>query len=203
MVTGAPLGETAAAAILVHGRNQGPETMLGLVERLALPDVHYVLPVAADGTWYPQRFTEPTAANEPRLTQALAALGAAVARLEAAGRPAETLALVGFSQGACLTLEWVARNPRRYGSVAGLTGGLIGADSELTRPGAGLDGTPLLITTSEQDEWVPAERTRATAAILATAGAEVDLRVFPGAEHTMKDDEVDAVRRLIQGEGNQ
>jgi phospholipase/carboxylesterase len=168
--------------------------MLQLARVLELDRVHYVVPAAANDTWYPRRFVEPVAANEPWLTYALEALDAIVARVADLDRTV----LVGFSQGACLTLEYVARNPRRYDGVAGLVGGLIGADDELTRP-SGLDGTPLLITTIEGDPWVPEARTRESAAILAQAGADVDLRVFPPGPHGVTAEEVDAVRALIRG----
>jgi phospholipase/carboxylesterase len=193
---GAPLAEAAAVAVLVHGRGQGPATMLDLARRLALDDVAYLLPVADAATWYPERFTAPAEANEPRLSWALEACAAAV---EQARRPVAHLALVGFSQGACLTLEYVARNPRRYGAVAGLTGGLIGTDDALTTPGAELGGTPLLVTTKEGDDWVPAARTRASAEILAAAGAAVDLRIMAPGAHAITDEEVDVVRALVRG----
>jgi phospholipase/carboxylesterase len=193
LVLGPPPAEAAAAAIVVHGRGHGPETMAGLVRALALDDVHFLLPAAADRSWYPQRFIAPVAANEPWLSWALEAVGAAVARVAGAPR----VVLVGFSQGACLTLEYVARNPRRYDAVAGLVGGLIGADDELTRP-TGFEGTPLLITTIENDAWVPEERTRESADIFTAGGAEVDLRVFAPGPHGIHDEEVEAVRAMIR-----
>jgi phospholipase/carboxylesterase len=172
--------------------------MLQLAGALGLDGVHYVIPAAANHEWYPRRFIEPVAANEPWLTHALDAVGAMVARVA----DFERVVLVGFSQGACLTLEYVARNPRRYDGVAGLVGGLIGTDDELTRP-TGLDGTPLLITTIERDPWVPEARTRESAEILAAAGAEVDLRVFPPGPHGVTGEEVDAVRAMVRGERQQ
>jgi phospholipase/carboxylesterase len=125
------------------------------------------------------------------------AVGAAAAALADAGWPAERLLLVGFSQGACVVLEYVARNPRRYGGVAALTGGLIGADGEVTRP-RGLAGTPVLNTSAEGDEWVPPERTRESAEILAAGGADVDLRVFDRGSHAIRAQEVDAVAALAR-----
>jgi phospholipase/carboxylesterase len=172
--------------------------MLDLAARLAEDGVHCVLPAAAGRSWYPQRFTAPFEDNEPFLTFALEACAAAVVRLGDACWAAERLALVGFSQGACLTLEYVARHPRRYGAVAGLTGGLIGMDGALTRPAASLEGTPVLITTAEGDDWVPAERTRESAAILAEAGAAVDVQVFPAGPHVIRPQEVEAVRELVR-----
>ena len=193
VVLGPEPDEASGAAVLLHGRGTGPETMLDLAGRLAKDGVHCVLPAAAAGTWYPQRFTAPLSDNEPWLTYALEALDAAVAET---GRPAAELLLVGFSQGACLTLEYLARNPRRYGGVAALSGGLIGADGELIRP-QGLDGTPLLITTAEDDDWVPADRTRESAEILAAGGAEVDLRVFQPSSHAIRAEEADAVAAMV------
>jgi phospholipase/carboxylesterase len=179
--------ESGPTAVLVHGRGSGPETMLDLAGRLAAAGVRCVLPAAAGGTWYPQRFTAPLADNEPWLSDALAALDTHVDG---------GASLIGFSQGACLVLEYVARHPRRYHAVAALSGGLIGADGELTRP-QGLDGTPVLITVAEGDDWIPVERTRESADILTAAGAHVDLRVFQPSSHTIHAEEADAVAALV------
>ena len=178
--------ESGRTAVLVHGRGTGPETMLDLAGRLAAAGVRCVLPAAAGNTWYPQRFTAPLADNEPWLTYALEALDAHVDG---------DSALIGFSQGACLVLEYVARHPRRYRAVAGLTGGLIGADGELTRP-QGLDGTPVLLTSAEGDDWVPPERTHESAELLTAGGARVDLRIFGPGPHAIRAEEVDAVTAL-------
>ena len=171
--------------------------MLDLALRLALDDVHLLVPVAAGRTWYPQRFTAPVAENEPWLSYALEAYDVAVERLAGAGWAAERIVLAGFSQGACLTLEYAARNPRRYGGVAALTGGLIGADSELTHP-QGLAGTPVLITTADGDAWVPPSRTEDSARLLAGGGAEVDKRVFEAGPHEIRPEEVEALRAMIR-----
>jgi phospholipase/carboxylesterase len=181
--------EDGRLAVLVHGRGSGPEAMLDLAGRLAAAGVRCVLPAAAGHTWYPQRFNVPVADNEPWLTWALDALDSHVS---------DGAALVGFSQGACLVLEYVARHPRRYRAVAALSGGLIGADDELTRP-HGLDGTPLLITTAEGDDWVPIERTRESARILEAAGAQVDLRIHRPSSHAIRGEEADAVAALVAG----
>ena len=192
---GPAAAEAAAAVVVLHGRGHGGETMVPLVRALAREDVHFVIPSAANRTWYPDRFTAPTAANEPWLSYALDAVDTLVRRVADAPR----LVLLGFSQGACLTCEYVARNPRRYDGVAALTGGLIGTDDELTRPASGFDGAPVLLTTSEADAWVPPERTRASAEILAAAGADVDLRIHPPGPHVPRPDEIAATRALIGG----
>jgi phospholipase/carboxylesterase len=193
-VGGAPAAEARASAVLVHGRGAGPEGMLELARHLEVEGVRYVAPRAANGAWYPLRFIEPLERNEPWLSFALDALDTLVAGLG----PADRVALVGFSQGACLTLEYVARHPRRYGAVAALTGGLIGTEEELTRPAPGLAGTPTLVTGVERDAWVPPERTRESAAILAEAGADVDLRVFGPGPHGVREEEVAAVGDLLR-----
>jgi phospholipase/carboxylesterase len=187
VVLGPAPEEVTGTAVLVHGRGSGPETMLGVAGPLARRGVRCVVPAAAGGTWYPQRFTAPVAANEPWLTYALEALDALVG---------DDTSLIGFSQGACLVLEYVARHPRSYRAVAGLSGGLIGTGGELTRP-QGLDGTPVLITTAQDDDWVPVERTRESAEILAAGGAQVDLRVFGPGAHAIRAEEADAVAALV------
>lgn len=195
---GVPLAGASAVAVLCHGRDQGPETMEGLARRLDLDGVHYVLPVADGLTWYPGRYTDPVADNEPRLSQALEAYGAAVEGLRADGWKPERIALVGFSQGGCVTLEWGARNPRRYGALAGVTASLIGPPDGLTEPPGSLAGTPTLVTTCVHDDWMSEETTRASAEVLTRAGARVDCRILPAGEHSVKDEEVDAIRALIE-----
>jgi phospholipase/carboxylesterase len=179
----------------------GADALRALERRLDLPEVGYVYPIADTGSWYPGRYTDPPEVNEPQLSEALDAYDARLTDLEHEGWPPDRVALVGFSQGACLTLEYVARHPRRYAAVAALTGALIGEyEDGLTQPATGLDDTPLLITTKEHDAWVAPAHTRASAAILANAGARVDLRILPGSEHTVTEQEVDALRDLMRGQ---
>ncbi|HWT23292.1 MAG TPA: hypothetical protein VN213_07280 [Solirubrobacteraceae bacterium] len=197
VLAGAPLESAAAAAVLAHGRGHGAEEILALVERLALSDVAYVIPLAAERSWYPERFIEPVRANEPRLGQALEAYEAAVQHALGAGVPLERLVVGGFSQGACLTAELVARRPRRYGGVALLTGGLIGTDDELTTPAGRLDGVPVLAATSSRDSWVPLARVHETVRILRAAGADVTVSVEDDPEHHVSDRALEATRTLI------
>ena len=171
--------------------------MLDLALRLALDDVHLLVPVAAGRTWYPQRFTAPVAENEPWLSYALEAYDAAVERLAGAGWAAERIVLAGFSQGACLTLEYAARNPRRYGGVAALTGGLIGADSELTHP-QGLAGTPVLITTADGDAWVPPAAPRTARGCSPRAAPRSTSACSRPARTRSAPEEVEALRAMIR-----
>jgi phospholipase/carboxylesterase len=198
VTAGAPLEQAPVAAILVHGRDQGPEFMLELVERLALPEVAYLLPVASGRSWYPERFYVPIERNEPWLTHALLAFEDAFNRVRDAGVPVERIVLVGFSQGACLTAEYVARRPRPYAAVAVLTGALICPDDASCAPRGRLDGLEVFFGTMEQDEWVPLEHVRETVRAFELAGADVAFRVYDDPEHHINDDEVAAVRGLIE-----
>jgi predicted esterase len=190
--------DAAATLVLLHGRGHDAATMRALAERLELPDVACVAPAAPGGSWYPDRFFAPRAANEPHLGAAVAAAHRALDDLEARGVAAERIILGGFSQGACVACDALAARPRPVGALAVLCGGLIGADGdEWPRPAPGsLAAVPVLLTGTEEDEWVPVDRVRATAAVLRAAGARVELRVYPPAPHEVHPEEVDALRAL-------
>jgi predicted esterase len=193
--------EAVATLVLLHGRGHGPESMHALAERLDLADVACVAPAAPGGSWYPERFVAPRAVNQPHLRAALAGAHRTLDELQARGVPAARVVLGGFSQGACLACDALASRPRPLGGLAALCGGLIGAGAgELPRPAPGsLAGLPVLLTGTEQDEWVPVDRVRATAEILREAGAAVNLRISAPAPHEVHPEEVDALRRFILG----
>lgn len=194
---GAALGAASRAMILLHGRGATAESILELAEELAHPDYHYVAPQAAGHSWYPQRFLAPVERNEPYLSSALARLGAEVDRLGRSGIPPERVFLVGFSQGACLALEFAARNPRRYAGVAALSGALIG-DPAVPRTDSGsLEGTPILLGCSDFDPHIPQRRVEESAAILEGRGAGVTLSIFPGLGHAVNEEELEWVRRRL------
>jgi predicted esterase len=194
---GPPLAGAAAAMVLVHGRGASAESILQLAQALDRPGFAYLAPQAAGYTWYPQGFMAPLEANEPWLSSALALLDSVVERVLGAGIPAERLLLLGFSQGACLTLEYTARHARRYGGVAGLTGGLIGPDGTPRDYPGSLGGTPVFLGASDPDPHVPRARVEETAGVLAGLGARVTTRLYPGMPHTVNDDELDHVRSMM------
>jgi phospholipase/carboxylesterase len=189
----------AATLVLLHGRGHDPSSMQALAARVGGPDVALVAPAAPGNSWYPRRFLEPRAANEPHLSQALARVHGVLDDLERAGVAPERIVLGGFSQGACLACDALATRPRRVGALAVLCGGLVGAgDDELARPApTALDGLRVLLTGTEDDAWVPVERVRRTAQVLTDAGAAVDLRISPPAPHEVHPEEVDALRDLV------
>jgi phospholipase/carboxylesterase len=199
MTAAGELARAPAVLVLLHGRGHEPSSMRALAARLELPDVGCVAPAAAGNSWYPGRFLQPRAANEPALSRALEHVASTLDELTAAGVDPARIVLGGFSQGACLVCDALARRPRQVGALAVLCGGLIGADDELARPSAGvLAGLPVLLTGTEEDDWVPVERVRRTAELLAAGGAAVDLRIHPPAEHRVHDEEVDALRELVR-----
>ena len=197
---GAPLGAATHALVLVHGRGADAAGMLDLAAALDLPPGFAVrAPQADGGTWYPRRFIEPLFENEPWLSGALACVGRAVAEAEAAGIPSERIVLGGFSQGACLALDWAVRNARRYGGLLGFSGGLIGPAGTRwpVAPGA-FAGTPAVVAAHDADPHIPLVRVEETARALADAGAAVDARLYRGAQHTITADALRAAQELIR-----
>lgn len=194
---GCPVREAAAAMVMVHGRGATAESILELRHEFAAPDLAYVAPQAAGYTWYPYSFLAPMEKNEPGLSSGLARIGEVLAELETAGIPPERTFLLGFSQGACLTLEFAARNAKRYGGVFGLSGGLIGPPGTSRNYPGGFAGTPVFLGCSDRDPHVPRERVDETAEVLRRMGAEVTERIYPAMGHTVNLDEVEFVQSLL------
>ena len=185
--------------MLVHGRGQDPGYLLEhLVARLDAPGVAFVLPAAANRSWYPDRFNAPRAANEPWLGHAVEAVTAAIEHVLGAGIPAGRLLLGGFSQGGCLIAEVAARRPDGYGGLAVLTGALIGPPGDVT-PVPPLPGLPVHLATGRYDDWVPLADVEATARAFEAAGAQVRLEVSEDPEHRIGDAAVAGVRSLLLG----
>lgn len=195
LAAGEPLENARAAAVLVHGRGADARSILSLVPEVGHPGFAYLAPQAAGNVWYPYSFLKPVEQNGPHLSSALAAIGAVLVHIEGAGILPNRVILLGFSQGACLALEYAARNARRYGGVVGLSGGLIGAAIH-PYPGS-LDGTPVFMGCSDPDEHIPVSRVHESAGILSGMGAVVTKRLYPNMGHTVNQDEIDAVKALF------
>ena len=183
--------------VMVHGRGATAESILELRRELGHPDLAYVAPQAAGSSWYPYSFLAPMEKNEPGLSSGLARLGEALGELEAAGIPPERTILLGFSQGACLALEFAARNVRRYGAVVGLSGGLIGPPGTPRDYDGSFAGTPVFLGCSDRDPHIPRERVDETAEVLRAMGADVTERIYPAMGHTVNEDELEFVRGII------
>src|SRR5437588_2981604 len=194
---GDPLEQTHVAMILLHGRGATAASMLELTAQWNQPDFTYLAPQAAGNSWYPNSFLAPLASNEPFLSSALALLEDVLERITQAGIPPERTMLCGFSQGACLALEFAARHARRYGGVVGLSGALIGPDDAPRDYPGSLAGTPVLLGCSDADPYVSAGLVRESGEILRRLGGEVEVRIYPDLGHEVNDDEIDEVREMM------
>ncbi len=195
---GAAPRDARLAVVLVHGRGASADDILGLADALSSSgDVAWLAPQAAQRSWYPLSFLAPVASNQPHLDSALAALARLLDDLARAGVPAGRTALVGFSQGACLALEFAARHAQRFAAVAGLSGGLIGPPGTPRDYPGTLAGTPVFLGCGDRDGHIPVDRVHESAAVFGRLGAGVDARIYPGMGHAINQDELDAVARLL------
>lgn len=204
-VAGAPLALAAKVVLLVHGRNASGPVILPLAEHLAMPGLAFLAPDAdpdADiGSWYPGSFLAPIITNEPYLTRSLERLDVIVRALEAMGFEAgERIVLAGFSQGACLSLEYAARHPRRYAGVLCFSGGLIGPDPMTRQDHGTFEGTSIFLGCSERDPFIPAKRVVESAEHLAKMGAQVTSRLYPGSDHIINDDQITHARSILSAD---
>jgi predicted esterase len=183
--------------ILVHGRGATAESILDLANFLRHERLAYLAPQASGNTWYPLSFLSPTEMNEPYLSSALQRLRECVAEVAKAGMPTESTFIAGFSQGACLSAEYVARNPHKYGGVFLFSGGLIGPEGSLSGYSGSLAGTPVFMGCSDVDPHIPLTRVEETARILRSIGGQVDTRIYPGMGHTINRDELDAAQDIL------
>lgn len=208
---GAPLARARLAMVMAHGRGGSPEDMLGLAEALALPDLAVLAPAAAGQSWWPASFLAPLAANEPGLSSGLDVLAGLVGELEGQGFGPDRVAVLGFSQGACLALEFAARSGRPFRAVVGLSGGLVGTGEAAGPPRddlhghapkrfdyrGRLDGVPVFLGCHARDPHIPLARVRESAAVFEGMGAAVRAEILPGAGHGVVEQEVRAMRGLL------
>lgn len=194
---GLPLKRAEAALLLVHGRGATPESIFALADALRTPGYALLAPAAAQHTWYPHSFLAPIADNEPHLSSAIGRLASLIERVGQQGLDPERVVLLGFSQGACLAAEFVARNPRRYGGVVALTGGLIGPDDTPRAYAGSLDGTPVFLGSADSDAHVPRARVDETAEVFIKMGAQLTKRIYPGMGHTINEDELSHAQQML------
>src|ERR1700736_5111273 len=197
LAAGGPLETARAAMIMVHGRGATAESILELATDFKQPGFVYLAPQAAHYSWYPNSFLASIDSNEPGLSSGLAVIAALLEQLAQVGIALEKTILLGFSQGACLSLEFVARHAQRYGGVVGLSGGLIGPDSTPRNYPGSLEGTPVFLGCSDVDPHIPLWRVEETAVVMSAMDAVVTKRIYPGMGHTVNQDELDNVGRMM------
>jgi len=184
--------------ILVHGRGASAENILALARELRLDDVAYIAPQAAGHTWYPYSFLAPMTHNEPGISSAFRVLSRLVGTLRNDGVESQRIAFLGFSQGACLVLEYAARHAGRYAGVIGLSGALIGPDETPRDYDGSCEGTPVFLGCSDVDPHIPLARVHESADVFRKLGASVDERIYRGMGHTVNADEMAAIKGLLR-----
>jgi len=194
---GVPVADARLVAILLHGRGGAADDMLWVSRELGRSDVAYLAPQASGQTWYPYPFLAPIEQNEPGLSSGLRLITSLLDRLQQQGVSPDRIVLLGFSQGACLALEFAARHARRYAALVGLSGGLIGPPGTPRNYEGTFDGTPVFIGCSDIDAHIPVERVHESAAVFRRMAADVDERIYPGLGHTVNRDELDAIDALL------
>jgi phospholipase/carboxylesterase len=195
---GRKLAGASGAVILLHGRGASADDILDLGHEFDQPELAYLAPQAAGHSWYPYPFLAPLQQNEPWLTSALAKLGKILEEIQIAGISRKKIVVAGFSQGACLASEFVARNAARYGGLIALSGGLIGPPGTEFHYAGKLDGTPAFFGGVDPDPHVPFQRVQESAEVLSALGADVLLRRYPGMPHTVTGEEIEESRKLLQ-----
>lgn len=188
--TGVPLNKAKKALIMIHGRGGSAEDILSLAQYLPVKDFYIAAPQATNNTWYPLSFLAPTPQNEPWLSSALNILNELSEHIEQNGIKTENIFMLGFSQGACLTIEFAARNAQKYGGVIALTGGLIGDKLEPSRYSGNFSATPILMTNGNNDPHVPLQRSEQSKQQLEKMNAKVEMLVYPNRPHTILQEEL-------------
>ena len=197
LYAGTPLEQADKALIMLHGRGADPESILTLSRLLSVEGYALLAPRATNHTWYPLSFLAPVADNEPWLSSAIEVVKQTVDTVLQSGIKAENTYLLGFSQGACLALEFTARHARRYGGIVAFTGGLIGKEIDRSNYSGDFQQTPIFLGTSDPDFHVPVERVYASANIVREMNADVTEKVYLNRGHTISEDEIEQVNRVI------
>jgi predicted esterase len=197
MQAGAPVDEARVIAVMLHGRGAGAQDILNLSQEFSARDIAYLAPQAAGNTWYPYSFLMPVQQNEPALSSALRMIEKLIDRLASDKVSRDRIALMGFSQGACLALEFAARHPQKYALIAAFSGGLIGPPGTSRNYSGAFDGTPVFLGCSDVDPHIPVERVHESAEVFTRMGAEVTKKIYPHMAHTINASEIELVNELL------
>ncbi|MDP1676940.1 MAG: dienelactone hydrolase family protein [Bacteroidota bacterium] len=198
LMDGVELDKAKAVMIMIHGRGATAESILDIAQYFIVDAVTYIAPQANGGTWYPYSFLMPTEQNEPGITSGLQRISEIVDHVVTSGIPEQKIMLLGFSQGACLSLEWTARSNKKIGAVFGLSGGLIGPNATLRNYSGTLENTSVFLGCSDVDFHIPKERVIESADIFKKLNASVTITLYPNMAHTVNDDEIDQVNSIMR-----
>ena len=198
LTAGVPAEKATKAIIMLHGRGASAASIITLKDHLKLDGYAIYAPQATEHSWYPYSFMSPVANNQPALDSALTIIGNLVEDIKQQDIAQENIYFLGFSQGACLTLEYVTSNAGRYGGVIALTGGLIGEQLINDNYKGNFDQTPVLITTGDPDTHVPVSRVNESKAIIDALNANVTLKIYKGRMHTISADELQLANGILQ-----
>ncbi len=196
---GHPIGQADAAMVLLHGRGSSSSDIKELATLFHSDRFAFIAPGAEGGAWYPYSFLSPIARNEPYLSRSLARIKVLLERIRASGITPSRTMLLGFSQGACLALEFTAREPGNYAAVVGLSGGLIGPPGTAWQTKGRADALTVFLGCGEPDPHIPIERVEQTARFFTSTGARVEKRIYPGLGHSINQDEIEQVKKLMSG----
>lgn len=196
--TGARLEEAEAAMILIHGRGATASSILALHEYFDYPKIAYIAPQAQNNTWYPYSFLAPIPQNEPGISSGMYVIEQIIAQIHEAGIPNDKIFLLGFSQGACLSLEFAARHAQKFGGIFALSGGLIGPDGTSRNYPGDFQQTPVLLGCSDIDPHIPLERVQESSDVFRNMHAKVEEKIYPGMGHTINQDEIDSINDILK-----
>lgn len=197
LTNGAEINQAKAAMILIHGRGATAEDILSLTNEFNRKDIYYIAPQAVNYTWYPNSFLAPVESNEPWLSSALNVIDNLIFELNNEGFESNKIFLLGFSQGACLALEYAARNPKKYGGVFGLSGGVIGPIGTEFIFSGNLEETPVFLGCSDVDFHIPVERVHETETVMKKLNGKVEKRIYPQMGHTINEDEINYINSVL------
>lgn len=197
VTAGKPIEQATKAIIMLHGRGASASGIIALKDHLELNDYAIFAPQATEHSWYPYSFMAPVSNNQPALDSALGIIGDLVADIMEKGISQENIYFLGFSQGACLTLEYITRNAGRYGGAIAFTGGLIGEKLNMANYTGDFNQTPVLITTGDPDPHVPVSRVNESVGIIKGMNANVTLEIYNLRPHTIAAPELAMANEIL------
>lgn len=194
---GAPFGQARSMVVFVHGYGADGADLLGLADPLAahLPNTVFYSPDAPEPCngapmgrqWFPIPWLDGSSEEAARqgLLAAADDLNAFLdEKLAEEGLPPEAVALVGFSQGAMMSLHIAPRRQPAVAGVVAISGRLLSPEllyEAVVKP-------PVMLIHGDQDAVVPFEDMGLAGNALVAAGFETYGHVMKGTGHGIAPD---------------